>query len=306
MHVPLSLLLASSSFAHLSHPSFLASFLLSSKVIIIKHKPLWISKIQQVVDNGSAAKNLNFSPLYGSARALISTYLRIDIPILGFLDEYVLYTDGDVLFVREVKLEDFIIKRETKRKNKSSTSSVSFSSSLPKYIFMSLENKVASKDEFNHANAGVMLYNLKGTRRTYEKFLAHVFSSQYMEAGLHYGEHGPGDQGAYQSFYKKATEQHVNNGVCGSTSSCAIDKVLLSPLNWRPYWPEKLQHAPPAIVHFHGPKPKDYMKLRDVGEGADGRFRELFRGCDRNDSMNSCWKWAEAWEAMHVFIDSTF
>ena len=38
---------------------------------------------------------------------MIGTFLRVDIPVLGFVDDYVLYTDVDVMFARNLVLTDF-------------------------------------------------------------------------------------------------------------------------------------------------------------------------------------------------------
>jgi hypothetical protein len=39
--------------------------------------------------------------------SMIGTFLRVDIPVLGFVDDYVLYTDVDVMFARNLVLTDF-------------------------------------------------------------------------------------------------------------------------------------------------------------------------------------------------------
>ena len=47
----------------------------------------------------------------------------------------------------------------------------------------------------NYGNAGVMLLNLAGLRRTYAAFLDWIFSPENVDRGLHFGDYGPGDQG---------------------------------------------------------------------------------------------------------------
>ena len=42
------------------------------------------------------------SHLFGDADAMIGTFMRIDIPILGFRDEFILYTDVDVMFKTDI------------------------------------------------------------------------------------------------------------------------------------------------------------------------------------------------------------
>ena len=53
-------------------------------------------------------------------------------------------------------------------------------------------------------NAGVMLLNLIGLRRTYAAFADWTFSDANVRRGLHFGKFGPGDQGAYAEFYEGA------------------------------------------------------------------------------------------------------
>ena len=38
---------------------------------------------------------------------MLATHLRLDLPLTGFADEYILYADVDVMFVRELALAAF-------------------------------------------------------------------------------------------------------------------------------------------------------------------------------------------------------
>ena len=85
-----------------------------------------------------------------------------------------------------------------------------------------------------------MLLNLEGLRKTYDQFVDWTFSDANIQRGLHFGDFGPGDQGAYAEFYDGA-----------------FTIVREQPLfNWRPYW--RSRRSDPAILHFHGPKPDQY------------------------------------------------
>ena len=57
-----------------------------------------------------------------------------------------------------------------------------------------------------YGNAGVMLLNLIGLRRTYAAFADWTFSDANVRRGLHFGKFGPGDQGAYAEFYEGALQ----------------------------------------------------------------------------------------------------
>lgn len=52
-------------------------------------------------------RNQRASPLFGKYSAMVGTFLRIDIPVVGFADQHVLYTDVDVYFRADPKIEDF-------------------------------------------------------------------------------------------------------------------------------------------------------------------------------------------------------
>jgi hypothetical protein len=53
------------------------------------------------------ARNQKNGHLFGKHSSMVGTFLRLDIPIIGFTDQYVLYTDVDVFFRAEVNLDDF-------------------------------------------------------------------------------------------------------------------------------------------------------------------------------------------------------
>lgn len=207
-------------------------WLQSYGVHVIRHTPVWAQLIKDEMAKGTFDQNNESSPLYTTASSLIATFMRIDFPILGFVDEYILYADVDVMFVRDVSLDDF--------------------APLPRYYTMGTESIVKPRNKKRnwfagqYGNAGVILYNIPNMRSTYKKFLEHVFSASNLKRGLHYGIHGPGDQGAYNSFY------NLRNYHAADTRSAPF-------FNWRPFWKDHLNEGKTvSIVHWHGPKPKDY------------------------------------------------
>eukprot|EP00435_Cladocopium_sp_Y103_P006435 s5672_g2.t1 len=94
-----------------------AKFLVSLGVRVIYHTPSWAQHIASMVSRWKGEKESSRfargkrSHLLYNAEAMIGTFLRIDVPILGILDEFVLYTDTDVLFMGDVEWKSILRKR---------------------------------------------------------------------------------------------------------------------------------------------------------------------------------------------------
>lgn len=105
-------------------------------------------------------------------------FLRVDIPRLlrerGLDDEYVLYTDCDVMFVADVG---------------------ELSMMRPQYLACAPE---FDRDNWDYINTGVMLMNVKGLLETYDAFIR--FVAEDMERAP--SDHWAWDQSAYNGFYK--------------------------------------------------------------------------------------------------------
>lgn len=228
-------------------------------VRIIELSPKWIDKLREVHElaaHGGVGLS-KFSTNYLSLDKLVSTFLRFDIPTLGFIDDYILYTDTDVVFLHDVSLE-------------------SFSGMLPSYFLVGSEVekkgcffKNICGQRMAYGNAGIMLYNIPNMRNSYQSFIEWTFSREHISEGLHFGEFGPLDQGAYNAYYNKVL-------MCQ-------DGALF---NWKPYWgfnPDAL------ILHFHGPKLIDYVKYIETGAVLRKEFKEILRRCKRLD----CGKYVE-------------
>ncbi|KAH8074430.1 acylglycerol lipase [Aureococcus anophagefferens] len=205
----------------------LALWLAARGVEVVHHAPLWLPLLERALNTTAGRRNVKFSPLYASPRSLASTFLRVDVPLLldpAVHGDVVLYADTDVLFL----------------------DGVAFGAAAPEFFSLGAETPRAP----NYGNAGVMLLNLAGLRRTYAAFLDWIFSPENVDRGLHFGDYGPGDQGAYASFYRGR-----------------FDVANWPAFNWRPYWPYAPGRA--SLLHFHGPKPDDYRDfLRDGGAGS--------------------------------------
>ena len=224
-------------------PDELYAWLQAHGVRIVQHTPQWVPKLMRGMQRAAALGHHARSPLYTSPVKMLGTWLRIDLATLGFVDDYVLYTDIDVVFEADVCVEDF-------------------GRPLPAYFTMGTEANGAlcgvgvpplSSSRFAKVgNAGVMLINIQGMRRTHDALLRWVFSSDNLEKGLYFGPWGPGDQGALSNFY-----------------SAKFEVRPWPRFNWKPYWggstdnvtklPGQLHSGRPKIIHFHGPKPIDYL-----------------------------------------------
>ena len=216
----------------------LALWLAARGVEVVHHAPLWLPLLKRALNTTAGRRNVKFSPLYASPRSLASTFLRVDVPLLldpAVHGDVVLYADTDVLFL----------------------DGVAFGAAAPEFFSLGAETPRAP----NYGNAGVMLLNLAGLRRTYAAFLDWIFSPENVDRGLHFGDYGPGDQGAYASFYRGR-----------------FDVANWPAFNWRPYWPYAPGRA--SLLHFHGPKPDDYRDFLRDGAAASPLHAGILARCD--------------------------
>lgn len=94
-------------------------------------------------------------------------FLRCDIPIIETEDEFVLYTDCDVLFLKDFECE-----------------------LKPEYFACSSQTE---KNNFRHFNTGVMLMNTKKLRESHQEFCNFIVKNLDLLTAY--------DQTAYQIFY---------------------------------------------------------------------------------------------------------
>ena len=111
-------------------------------------------------------------------------------------------------------------------------------------------------DDKSPSNAGVTLMNVPHLRQTYGQFLefilAHVETAKF--------DHPcPSDQGAYLVYYNDTT------------------RFLSRDFNFKPYWDlDEREFGSVFIVHFHGPKPHDYMRYI-MGKGCSKAVVDICR-----------------------------
>lgn len=248
---------------------------IENNVRIIFHNPSWINKINENFDK--ALRNINFASTYMSNNSLIATYLRIDIPILGFRDDYILYTDTDVLFMKTPKFNNkpsyYINGAE------SDESVCGFQANVPvTNKFVGKSYKMKNSRYIKYGNAGIMYMNMNNLRNVYESFVDFTFSDVNLQKGLHHGVYGPADQGAYNEYFQSAFE------------------CMQYPLfNWKPYW---VENKDAQIIHFHGPKIKDYVSYLKHGIVLNVNYERLLKRC------TDCNRYVEYWlEINKTIID---
>lgn len=110
-------------------------------------------------------------------KALLGHWLRSQICLLETVDEFVAYTDCDVLFVRHPD----------------------FGHIRPEYFACAPEFKV---DNWNYCNTGAMVINVPSLRRTYPEFHEFVVSGMRQGRG-----HMFNDQAAYNELYRRRWER---------------------------------------------------------------------------------------------------
>lgn len=198
------------------------------------------------------------TPLYDDLRRATATldpghlfiaagaFLRLEVPRLmaemGCSDEFALYTDCDVMFMRDVAPLDRL---------------------KPRYFAVSAEASTPATDprQLRYLNSGVMLMNVERLRcedRSFRTFvvrhLAHFMHDSY-------------DQGAYKAYFVGRLTGWPSWDCKLFSPWLRLRKLtwnlceLLPPeFNWRPYWGDV---GRAVILHFHGPKPQHRAAFHD-------------------------------------------
>jgi len=235
-------------------PNAMTAWLTRHGVRVLFHEPKWQVKIGQAATRAQQRGLASLAtPLFEKPQHMLATFLRLDLPTMGFVRPFVLYADVDVLFMRDITLADF--------------------APLPSHYAIGPEatpgmvSLAHAGRRIAYGNAGVMLINLPAMARTYKRFVRWVFSPEHLAAGLHFGVFGPVDQGAFNEFYQGKFDLHT-----------------YPTFNHKPYW----GHDPAAkLVHFHGPKRADYANyLHNRSWSGSPLFLSLLRGCTRRSGCS--------------------
>ena len=252
--------------------------LVSMGVRLIYHKPSWRKHIASTIlrwnnSHDRFAGNKKPSHLLSDIDAMVGTFLRIDVPILGILDSFIFYTDIDVLFQNDITWNELLGPKYRKLTNTMKRNYFSFDEpfaqperkGLPAFFAMSAEVHMRQIPE----NAGVMLMNMVAMRTVYDLFLNFILDSGDITWKV-----GPGDQGALRTFFSI----DENN---------TLISFLPLEFNWKAYWPK---NPKAAVVHFHGPKCEmDILPYFDAGKVRFPLFQHLLNMCkERGTCYETC------------------
>jgi hypothetical protein len=82
-------------------------WLVEQNVAVITHEAVWRDEFIAKAKAAGATKNVRHSHLYATPETMVSTFMRVDLPVIPELDQYtyILYTDTDVYFRRPVTLD---------------------------------------------------------------------------------------------------------------------------------------------------------------------------------------------------------
>jgi lipopolysaccharide biosynthesis glycosyltransferase len=138
--------------------------LLDVGVTIIQHRLSFYDFVKQYQDR-------NYPDNRHYLQTATSAFLRVDLPTILRKDEFVLYTDCDVIFLRQPKLESL----------------------RPEY-FACAPERVRGDQRTININTGVMFMNLANLARGYADFCEFIKRD--------YANLVAFDQGAYRSFYE--------------------------------------------------------------------------------------------------------
>ena len=225
---------------HLGPLGHVAMALQQAGVRVIQHEPRWGPFILEAARN--SGDHMRFSTNFLQTNMMLSTFMRFDIPIMGFVDEFVLYADVDVLFLSDISLADF----------------------APLPAFYAVGTEMVDDPEPNgiaFGNAGVMLLNIDAMRRTHDAFISWTFADANIKQALDFHEYGPLDQGAYNAHYQGRFDVH-----------------RAPSFNWKPYW----GYQPGAkMVHFHGPKVREYLSHQQQVSNDNVNLAAIFDLCDK-------------------------
>ncbi len=168
-------------------------------------------------------------------------FLRLEIPRIaaeqGFSNADVLYTDCDVMFLREVVPDLSVL--------------------TPRFFSVAPE---ANFTDYRAMNTGVMLMHLSGLSKEDQRFLE--FAHWYLDTLTDHEAGFTWDQSTYRFYYSPLTRLLLRSRVSDKWRGRIAYRLrwldpprwdrLPQALNWKPYWGDP---ASAGIVHFHGPKP---------------------------------------------------
>ena len=214
------------------------------RVIIHKHEPKWLEMIDVMISNADKTR----SHLYTHRGNYIGTWQRLDIPL--FINaEYCLLLDADTIVHRKFNLSDF---------------------GLDITPGIALSTELWEKDQ-TPVNNGVALMNVPKLRETYNDFVS--FINEHVTERKDFVL-GPSDQGAYLDFYhryknenrkllirRKRTKSNPKPTKIHNVQPSKYVQFLDTTFNVKPYYKLQKYIKNRRIVHFHGMKPHQILRV---------------------------------------------
>ena len=110
-------------------------------------------------------------------------------------------------------------------------------------------------------------------RSTHARFVTWTFSPKHIKNALSFGKYGPLGQGA---FYQGHFDTHRSPA-----------------FNWKPYWGKPPGEGHEKPIHFHGPKPLEYIEHVNNPAGVSSpAMSRLLQLCDQS---SGCYEWVDLW-----------
>lgn len=240
--------------------SELENWLAANGVTVIPRRSFLFDQLREIAQRTGNQNCLNI----GSG-----AFLRLELPVLaaehGWNDEFVLYTDCDIMFVGD----PLPLLRSVR----------------PRFFAVAPER---AGDRLN-MNSGVMLMNLANLRTQDAAF--RLFVQRHLELFTR----STWDQEAYRTFYSTRLWPSL-------PWDCRLTRYthwlrrkrwddLPLELNWRPYWGRN-PHA--TIIHFHGPKPQQEPLL--AGKPVVAELKPIMH-LATDDYFDLCREWRTALNA---------
>ena len=248
-----------------------AATLVSMGVRLLYHQPSWVNQMMALFAEWTATekKHRPSSPSE-SSHAILEKFLRIDIPILGLLDSFVLYTDIAVLFQADVTWQRLLHSNFEKfRRTDFESGKRHFAEAgeegLPAFFALAREkDPMDSEKEKDSVSAGVVMINMESMKDIYSVFLSFLF----------------------QRIRHNGLEDSASLWTSFPDGKASIASFLPYEFSWKAHWPSN-PNAP--VVHFSGPKcESDILPFVQYGHVNSQVFEASLKSCVTTGCRELC------------------
>ena len=257
-------------------------FLVGLGVRVLHHTPTWaeeaILRLKQWRTNPATKWKFTF-PEFAD---IFGEFLRIDIPIVGLLDPFVLYTDVDVMFLSAVTWPTILGDQMPFNENEY-VDMTDFKYAkpgtigLPEYFAMGTEFVQSANRE--KMETGVMLMNIVMLRQSHAEYMDFLFNRKQT------WKYSTADPTMYKAFYRRHKK--------------VMATFIPHALSWKVFWKPSgeevsaTRNFDPVIIHFHGPKCDDIVPFLTEGTVQYEGHRALLDACA---SIGTCWNFCKKYQ----------